>query len=198
LASVGEREKTRLAHVSRRKPQWEVGTVNPPLVRCSTVLYRDIATRKQVRARRDAGERLFMYGASGTPTAFALEDAISEIEGARRRVLLPTGLAAIAHVFLSLLRPGDHVLLAETVYGPARAIAVNFLAQRGIACEFYPGGHNEVAKRLKPETRLVYLDNPDRSSTTSRTCLPWRGCWRAGPPCSPWTTPGAARAFIAP
>jgi cystathionine beta-lyase len=63
-------------------------------------------------------------------------------------------------VFLSLLRPGDHVLLGETVYGPARAIALNYLGPRGIACEFYPGGHEEVAKRLRPSTRLVYLDNP--------------------------------------
>ncbi|HEU0159181.1 MAG TPA: PLP-dependent transferase [Hyphomicrobiaceae bacterium] len=111
---MGEREKTRLVRVSRGKAHGDVGTVNPPVVRCSTVLYRDIATRRDVRARREQGERLFMYGASGTPTAFALEDAISEIEGGVRSVLLPTGLAAIAHVFLSLLRPGDHVLLAET------------------------------------------------------------------------------------
>ena len=75
-------------------------------------------------------------------------------------MLLPMGRAAIAHVFLSLLRPGDHVLLGETVYGPARAIALNFLGPRGIACEFYPGGQEEVAKRLRPSTRLVYLDNP--------------------------------------
>jgi cysteine-S-conjugate beta-lyase len=51
-------------------------------------------------------------------------------------------------------------LLAETVYGPARAIANNYLSKRGIACEFYPGGHAEVERRLKPETRMVYLDNP--------------------------------------
>jgi cysteine-S-conjugate beta-lyase len=137
---MSEREKTRLVHVSRARPMGLVGTVNPPVVRCSTVLYRDIATRKEVRARREQGERLFMYGASGTPTAFALEDAITEIEGGERSVLLPTGLAAIAHVFLSLLRPGDHVLLGETVYGPARAIALNYLGPRGIASEFDPGG----------------------------------------------------------
>ena len=77
-----------------------------------------------------------------------------------RTVLLPTGLAAIAHVFLSVLKPGDHMLLADTIYGPARNIAVNYIAKRGIECEFYPGGHQEVAKRLKPNTRMVYLDNP--------------------------------------
>ncbi len=31
---------------------------------------------------------------------------------------------------------------------------------RGIVCEFYTGGHEEVAKRIRPETRMVYLDNP--------------------------------------
>jgi len=157
---VSEREKTRLVHASRAKMLGEVGTVNPAVVRCSTVLYRDIPTRRAVQARRANGERTFSYGSNGTPTTFALEDAINEIEGGARTVLLPTGLAAIAHVFLSTLRPGDHVLLAETVYGPARAIAENYLAKRGIACEFYAGGHEEVEGRLTPKTRMVYLDNP--------------------------------------
>ena len=157
---MSDREKTRLVHAARSKLTAEVGTVNPPVVRCSTVLYRDVATRKAIRARREAGERTFSYGAAGTPTTFALEDAINEIERGTRTVLMPTGLAAIAHVFHSMLKPGDHLLLAETVYGPARAIALNYLARRGIACEFYAGGHEEVARRLKPHTRMVYLDNP--------------------------------------
>jgi cystathionine beta-lyase len=157
---VSEREKTRLVHASRARMEGDVGTVNPAVVRCSTVLYRDMGTRKAVALRREKGERIFSYGANGTPTSFALEDAINEIEGAKRTVLLPTGLAAIAHVFLSCLKPGDHLLLAETVYGPARAIANNYLSKRGIACEFYAGGHAEVERRLKPETRMVYLDNP--------------------------------------
>ena len=157
---MSERDKTRLVHSSRAKLSGEVGAVNPAVVRASTVLYRDIATRRAVQARRAKGERAFSYGANGTPTTFALEDAINEIEGGERTVLLPTGLAAIAHTFLATLRPGDHLLLAETIYGPARAIAVGYLAKRGIACEFYAGGHEEVARRLKPETRMVYLDNP--------------------------------------
>ena len=157
---MSDREKTRLVHASRAGMSGEVGTVNPSVVRCSTVLYRDIAARKAVQARREKGERVFSYGANGTPTTFALEDAVNEIEGGERTVLLPTGLAAIAHVFLSCLGPGDHLLLADTIYGPARAIANTYLAKRGIDCEFYAGGHEEVEKRLRPETRMVYLDNP--------------------------------------
>jgi cysteine-S-conjugate beta-lyase len=158
--AVGDRQKTRLVHAARTRPVGDVGTVNPPVVRCSTVLYRDIGARRVLRQRREKGAREFTYGASGTPTTFALEDAINEIEGGERTMLFPSGLAAIAHVFHSLLVPGDHVLLAETIYGPARAIAVNHLARRGVACEFYRGGHETVARLLRPNTRIVYLDNP--------------------------------------
>ena len=158
-----ERDKTRLVHMSRTRKNGMTRSVNLPLVRASTVLYDDTAQLRDLARRRLAGERNFVYGARGTPTTYALEDAISEIEAGSRTQLFPTGLAAIAHVFHSLLKPGDHVLLAETIYGPARQIADDFLKPRGIVCEYYPGGTaaaGEVAARLKPETRLVYLDNP--------------------------------------
>ena len=90
----------------------------------------------------------------------ALEDAINEIERGERTMLFPSGLAAISHTFLSILKPGDHLLLAESVYTPARTIAVEYLLPRGIDCEFYTGGHEEVARRIRPATRMVYLDNP--------------------------------------
>mgnify|MGYP001156164850 FL=1 len=154
------KDKTKLVHMARNHAEAETQAVNPPVIRASTVLYRDTDTLKSIRARREGNERVFSYGARGTPTKFALEDAISEIEQGVRTMLFPSGLAAIAHVFLSVLKPGDHCLLSESIYGPARAIAVRFLRPRGIDCEFYPGGHEEVAKRLRPETRLVYVEIP--------------------------------------
>lgn len=158
-----ERDKTRLVHMSRTLTGGETRPVNPPLVRASTVLYQNTAHLKDMALRRNQGERGFTYGAKGTPTTFALEDAITEIEGGRRTQLFPTGLAAIAHTFLSVLKPGDHLLMAETIYGPARALADEFMKPRGIQCEYYPGGAvaaGEVTRRLKPNTKLVYLDNP--------------------------------------
>jgi cystathionine beta-lyase len=157
---MAHRDKTRLVRTARGHIGAEPCSVNPPIVRTSTVLCKDMATLSSVERRRAKGERIFSYGARGTPTVFALEDAMTEIEQGARTMLFPSGLAAIAHVFLSVLKPGDHVLLSETVYGPTRAIAERYLAQRGMACEFYPGGHEEVAKRLRPETRLVYVENP--------------------------------------
>ncbi len=152
-------DKTRLVQMGRNADEPPT-TVNLPIMRASTVLYGTMARMKESRERSDAGETVLRYGSRGTINAFALQDAITEIEGGADTTLFPTGLAAIAHIFLSQLRPGDHLLLAESVYRPARALATDYLPQRGIECEFYEGGHEEVEKKLKPNTKMVYLDNP--------------------------------------
>lgn len=155
-----QRDKTRLVHMARDHIGGSATAVNPPVIRASTVLYKDTSTLQSIRSRRERNERVFSYGARGTPTTYALEDAINEIEQGSRTMLFPTGLAAIAHVFLSLLKPGDHVLLSESIYGPARAIVVHYLIPRGVECEFYAGGHEELARRLRPDTRMVYVEIP--------------------------------------
>jgi cystathionine beta-lyase len=85
---------TRLTRTGK-SPAYFGGTpVNTPLVRASTVLFDSVAAMRDTRARR-GDERAFSYGARGTPTTFALEDAVSELEGAYRtrlfqRVLPPS------------------------------------------------------------------------------------------------------------
>ena len=158
--SKSQRANTRLVHAGRGHLGGDLSPVNPPITRTSTVLYKDMATRNALMARKAKGERVWNYGTSGSQVSFALEDAITEIEGGKRTNLFSTGLAACAHPLLTILKPGDHVLFAETIYAPARSVAVEYLAPRGIACEFYTGGHEEVARRIRPETRMVYLDNP--------------------------------------
>jgi cysteine-S-conjugate beta-lyase len=152
--------RTRLIHAGRGHLGGETAPVNPPIVRTSTVLYRNMGVRTALAERRSKGERVWTYGTSGSAVSFALEDAITEVEGGTRTMLFGSGLAAVAHPLLAILKPGDHVLFAETIYQPARTIATDYLTPRGITCEFYTGGHEEVAKRIRPETRMVYLDNP--------------------------------------
>lgn len=153
-------ETTRIIHFGRDHTDAPRKAVNPPVIRGSTVLYQDCKTLRETRALDDAGERVFRYGARGTPTVFQLEAAITEIEQGAGTLLFPTGLAAVAHPMLSLLRPGDHALFGETIYGPARSLATEFFPQRGVECEFYEGDADAVAERLRPNTKMVYIDNP--------------------------------------
>ncbi|WP_206010056.1 PLP-dependent transferase, partial [Pseudomonas viridiflava] len=88
-------------------------SVNPPVVRISTVLFDSLASLREAEVRTAGPERSLTYGANGNPTAFALQDLITELESAHGTCLYPTGLAAAAQMFQSFLRPGDHVLMTE-------------------------------------------------------------------------------------
>lgn len=150
---------TRLVHAGKH-PAFDGGSpVNPPVVRASTVLFDSVAQQREMRERR-GDERLFTYGARGNPTSFALEDLVSELEGAYRTRLFPTGLAAIAMTLLSYLKPGDHVLMSDSVYEPARKLADSFLAPYNIRCTFFAADGSDVEDKIEAGTRLIYAECP--------------------------------------
>lgn len=84
-------EETRLIHLGRSQPMEGVRPVSPPVVRTSTVLAPDIATMRANKARREDGSRVFSYGARGTPTNHALEEAWAALEGGSGRCFSPRG-----------------------------------------------------------------------------------------------------------
>jgi cystathionine beta-lyase len=149
---------TRLIH-SGRYETMGTGPVNPPVMRASTLLFKNVAGWHDARARRNT-ERLLSYGARGTETAFALEDAITELEGGYRTQLFPTGLAAVGMVFLSYLKPGDHLLITEAVYEPVRELCADFLRAHGIDYTFYAASGRDLQNKLQPNTRMIYAECP--------------------------------------
>lgn len=150
---------TRLVHAGKL-PAYEGGRpVNPPVVRASTVLFDSTAHQREMRQRRGE-ERVFTYGARGNPTNYALEDMVSELEGAYRTRLFPTGLAAIAMTLLAYLKPGDHVLMSDGVYEPARKLVESFLTPYNIRCTFFAADGSDVEEKIEPGTRMVYTECP--------------------------------------
>ncbi|CZT31087.1 cystathionine beta-lyase [Pseudomonas cerasi] len=134
--------------------------VNPPVVRLSTVLFDSLESLRQAEIRTAGPERSLTYGANGSPTAFALQDLISELEGAHGTCLYPTGLAAVAQMFQSFLRPGDHVLITESVYGPVRRLAKTMLTAFDIQFDFYAANGSNVESLIKANTRMIYAEVP--------------------------------------
>lgn len=150
---------TRLVHAGKQ-PAYEGGRpVNPPVVRASTVLFDNTAHQREMRQRRGE-ERVFTYGARGNPTNYALEDLVSELEGAYRTRLFPTGLAAIAMTLLAYLKPGDHVLMSDGVYEPARKLVESFLTPYNIRCTFFAADGSDVEEKIEAGTRMVYTECP--------------------------------------
>lgn len=140
-------------------------TVNLPVWHASSVLFDTVAEmRAEVAATAAGAYRAANYATAGTPTTFALADAVGRLEAAPHAVrvaLLPSGLSAIAATLLGFLSPGDHLLMSDSVYGPARIFARDMLTRLGVETEFYdPCIGAGIETLLRPNTRMVYLESP--------------------------------------
>ena len=150
---------TRMSHAGREGVRIH-GFVNPGIHRGSTVLFPDCEARRDGAAKRY--EQFMTYGTQGGPTHYALEDVIAEIEGGTRCTIVGTGLAAVAVPLLAYLKAGDHCLMPDSVYGPARNLANNMMKGWGIETEFYDPCVDEagMAALIRDNTKVVYTESP--------------------------------------
>ena len=133
-----------------------------PTYRASTIVFPDARAYSE---RRHRGPDGYTYGTHGTPTTRTLEAQLSALHHAERTVLLPSGQAAITVVLLTMLLPGDHVLIPDTAYPPVRGFCANYLAPRGIEFTVYdPMVGGGIASLMNERTKLVWLESP--GSTT--------------------------------
>jgi cysteine-S-conjugate beta-lyase len=128
----------------------------PGVYKASTVFFPSVAA---FRSREWKDKTGYTYGLHGTPTTFALEERLCTLEGGAQCLLVPSGLAAISLVALSLLRAGDEVLIPDNVYGPSKSLAQGELAQWGIAHRYYdPMSAADLQSKTSPHTRLVWVE----------------------------------------
>ncbi|MGT2494666.1 trans-sulfuration enzyme family protein [Cupriavidus basilensis] len=151
---------TQLIHAGTPPFSQGHGPVNVPVVRTSTVRFENTDAYDDIRARHARGERVSSYGRQGMDTHRALEDAIAALEGGNRTFLAPSGLAAISLTFLALLSPGDHALVADSVYAPVRRLEQTLLRRLGIEVSYFSPSQHDVDALIRPNTRLLYLESP--------------------------------------
>ncbi|MFA6112893.1 MAG: cystathionine beta-lyase [Sphingomonas sp.] len=152
-------DATRVVSAGRR-PEWTQGIVNAPVWRASTILYGSVAELRAAGGR-DTHHRLF-YGRRGTPTQWSLADALTDLEpGAEATFLYPSGVAAIAAALLSVLSPGDELLLPDSAYDPTRSMGTGLLKRMGIATRFYdPLIGAGIADLIGDKTRAILMESP--------------------------------------
>ncbi len=128
----------------------------PGVFKASTVIFPSVAA---MRAFEWKDKSAYTYGLHGTPTTYTLEERLCTLEGGLQCLLVPSGLAAIANVALSLLRTGDEVLIPDNAYGPNSALAEGELKAWGITHQFYdPMSPRDLVSKIGPRTRLVWLE----------------------------------------
>jgi cystathionine gamma-lyase len=102
----------------------------------------------------------YEYSRSANPTRTALEQCLAALEEARFGLAFSSGMAAVDGV-LSLLRPGDHVVSAEHIYGGTFRLFEQVYRPRGVSFTYVDGTRPEAfAKAILPATKLVWIETP--------------------------------------
>lgn len=143
------RFETRAIHVGQ-DPEAGFGAVTVPIYQTSTY------------AQPEVGRPLrYDYARGGNPTREALQSVLASLEGGTASLCFASGLAAETTLLLALVRPGDHVVLGDDVYGGTYRLLARVLADWGVAFETVDlGDERALRAALRPETRVVWLESP--------------------------------------
>jgi cystathionine beta-lyase len=147
-------ERTRLIRAGAA-PGPLAKTVGPPIQRGSTVLLPD------AQALYD-NDRYLTYGRQGLAAQAALQDALAGLEGAAGVALYPSGLAALTGALLAVLRAGDEILVADTIYAPTRRFCDHVLKRFGVTVRYFDVRQDPEAlvATASDAVRLILMESP--------------------------------------
>ncbi len=95
-----------------------------------------------------------------TPNQTAVERKMCALEGAEGAVLFSSGMAAISTTLLTLLDPGDHMVMMDSVYGGTHALVDDVVTRVGIRSAFVPSSVEAIEKAIQSRTRVIFLESP--------------------------------------
>lgn len=151
------KETTKLLHTGR-KPAAQGGAVNPPVYHASTIIFPTLA---ELDAIHTQPYPTVAYGRRGTPSIFAFEAALADIEEGAGCILTPSGINAICTAILAFVSAGDHMLMIDTAYGPTRSFAKGILKNFGVETTFFdPMAGTDLKDLIQPNTKVLFLESP--------------------------------------
>lgn len=132
-----------------QEPDALTGAIVAPIYQTSTYVIEEMGKSKG-----------YDYARTNHPNRKALERTLAKLEGGTAAYVFTSGMAGIDAVF-RLLRPGDHVILSQAVYGGVFRITTKLLVEFGI--EFSYVDTSDLAKvkaAIKPSTKMIYVETP--------------------------------------
>jgi len=134
------------------------GSLITPIFQTSTYIFQNCA---EIRAYNAKEVERWEYGRYGNPTQRAAECKLAELECAEDAFLFPSGMNALASTLLTLLKAGDHVVLAEDCYKNTRRFCELVLAKFGVELSLVRAGDMEALEAaIRPQTRVIVAESP--------------------------------------
>ena len=156
--------KTFLKHTAK---DFHNQSVNPPVVRASTIIFKSTQDirKTQNKYKKDPTGGHFDYGRQGTSTTHILQKILTKIEESYHVFLTPTGFGAVFLSIISVVRPGDEILVSDPVYSPTRLLTEDYLKNFNIKTIFYnPHDLNTLRQKITKKTKLIFVESPGSNS----------------------------------
>ena len=156
--------KTFLKHTAK---DFHNQSVNPPVVRASTIIFKSTQDirKTQNKYKKDPTGGHFDYGRQGTSTTHILQKILTKIEESYHVFLTPTGFGSVFLSIISVVRPGDEILVSDPVYSPTRLLTEDYLKNFNIKTIFYnPHDLNTLRQKITKKTKLIFVESPGSNS----------------------------------
>ncbi len=132
-----------------QEPDPSTGSIVAPIYQTSTYVQDALGQNKG-----------YDYARTNHPNRKALERCLAKLEGGQAAYVFSSGMAAIDSVF-RLLRPGDHCILSESVYGGVFRLTTQLLVQFGLEFSYVDTSSNDkIVQALRPQTKMLYIETP--------------------------------------
>jgi methionine-gamma-lyase len=147
---------TRAVHAGYKKNEY--GALATPIYQTSTFIFDSAEQGGRRFALEEDG---YIYTRLGNPTSSQVEDKLANLENAEAAVAMGSGMGAITSVIWAIVKGGDHIVAAKTLYGCTFAFLNHGLPKFGVEVTFVDTSDPEnVRKAMKDNTRVVYLESP--------------------------------------
>jgi cystathionine beta-lyase/cystathionine gamma-synthase len=140
---------TNAIHVGQ-EPDSATGAIVAPIYQTSTYVNEELGKYKDG----------YDYARTNHPNRKALERTMAKLEDGHSAYVFTSGMAGIDAVF-RLLRPGDHVVLSEAVYGGVFRLSTQLLVHFGLEFSFVDTSSSDaVVSAFRPNTKMLYIETP--------------------------------------
>lgn len=147
---------TKAIHGGHAKDQY--GALATPIHQTATFVFDSAEQGGRRFALEEGG---YIYSRLGNPTNTQLEEKIAMLEGAEAAISTGSGIGAVASAIWTVLKAGDHVVAAKTLYGCTYAYLCHGLTRYGVEVTFVDTTNiEEVKNAMRDNTKLVYLETP--------------------------------------
>ena len=134
------------------------GALVPPVYQTATFAFPTVEFGAACFAGEQAGH---FYSRISNPTLNLLEARMASLEGGEAGLALGSGMGAITATLWTLLRPGDEVLLGNTLYGCTFAFLHHGIGEFGVKLRHVDMADLQaVEAAITPATKVIYFESP--------------------------------------